>query len=233
MKRCSVLAAGLALCLALTGCGGGGVTSFDATAYMQGLLDETYLGKFSEDYMKMVGIDEDEARKTYEEGLEAEYENYFADFFAFDREYVSDETRQAAIDLLAEVYQHSKYEVKPGSKVEGGYVVEIIVEPVDMIALIDDQYIEDYSDTFNAKYEDVTQEKVDAMSDAEYDEFMTGYENDWANGIIDLFHEHMDELGYTDAQSIMVQFKPDDDGYYTISDNDFANLDNLILAYSY
>lgn len=231
MKKLFAAMAAIAMAVSLTACGGG-VTSFDATSYMQGLMDETYLGVFSEDYMKSVDITEEEAQETYETGLETEY-YYFSQAFEFDDDYVSDESHQAVIDLLAEIYQHSKYEVKPATKLENGFAVEIIVEPIDIIPLIIEEYMEQFNDDFNDLYSDMTQEKLDAMSDAEYDDFWTEYENNWVMGIVDLFHEHMEELGHLSAESIIVQFKKDSDGYYGISDTDFSNLDALVLAYNY
>ena len=60
MKRGSALAALLLaalLCLGLTACDGG-LTATEATVYVQGLLDRTYLGQYNEDYMKLVDTDE-------------------------------------------------------------------------------------------------------------------------------------------------------------------------------
>lgn len=229
-KMLTALTAGL-LAAALTACGGSGLTSFDATAYVQGLMDETYLGVFDKDYMEMVDIDEEEAMATYQNSLEVEY-TYIAENFSFEDDYLTDETYQAALDMIAELYQNARYEVKPATKIEKGFAIEVSVQPYDLIAVINEEYMEDYATAFREKYATYTSDIVNAMSDAEYEEFMTEYENDWANGVLDLFRDHADQGGHLAAQSIIVQMIPDDDGYYTITDNDFANLDALILAYS-
>ncbi len=227
-KLITTLTAGL-LALTLTACGGG-LTTFDATAYIQGLMDETYLGKFSEEYMKSVNIDLEEAEKTYRNSLEVEFQ-YLANAFELDQEYLSEEVYEDALDLLADIYQNARYEVKPATKTEKGFAVEVVVQPYDIVAVIYEEYMEDYGKTFNEKYTDYTAEKIQAMSDTQYEDFLTEYENDWASGILQLFRDHAAEGGYLDAESIIIQLAPDTDGLYTISDNDFSNLDALILAY--
>ena len=228
-KHFAALTAGL-LTLTLAACGGGGLTTFDATAYIQGLMDETYLGKFSEEYMESVDIDLEEAEATYRTSLEVEFQ-YLADAFELDQDYLSEEVYEDALDMIADLYQNARYEVKPATKTEKGFAVEVVVQPYDLVAVIYEEYMEDYGKDFNEKYSDYTTEMIQAMSDADYEAFLTKYENDWASGIIQLFRDHAAEGGYLDAESIIVQFAPDDDGLYSISDNDFANLDSLILAY--
>ena len=71
---CMLLAAALSCSLLLTACGGGGVSAFDATKYIQGLLDKTYLGEFDE-YMNVVDITENECEDDYISGLESEAED--------------------------------------------------------------------------------------------------------------------------------------------------------------
>ena len=38
-------------------------------------------------------------------------------------------------------------------------------------------------------------------------------------------------LGYMEETSILVQVQPDEDGYYYLSEDDFANLDWLVVYY--
>ena len=63
MKRSIALCLVLVMALTLTACGGG-VTAKDATALVQGNLDEIYLGKFDPEYLKLVDITEADARET-------------------------------------------------------------------------------------------------------------------------------------------------------------------------
>lgn len=231
MKKMITALTATLLALTLAACGGGGLTTFDATAYIQGLMDETYLGIFDPEYMESVDIDEEEAAETYRNSLEVEY-GYLADNFSFDTDYLTEETYEAALDMIAGLYQNARYEVKPATKTENGFAVEVVIQPYDLIAVIADDHMETYSEGFRAKYDDVTQADIDAMGDTEAEAFWTEYENDWANGVLDLFKDNASAGSHLDGESIIVQMVADEDGYYSIADNDFANLDALILAYS-
>lgn len=232
MKKLFSLLLALGLTLCLTACGGSGLTAMDATGYVQGLLDKTYLGQFSESYLESVEVTKETAREDYEEGLEVEYA-YFAAAFEFDTKFVTDELKQQVIDLLADIYLHSAYEVK-GAVAEGkGFAVEVAVKPIDIIPLVSETYMEDFAAEFAAAFADMDLATVEAMSAEEQEAFWLSYETRWVGGIVALFREHMDELGYLEEQSIRVQFQPDEEGCYAISDEDFASIDALILAYSY
>lgn len=222
---CAVLAA--VLSLSLTACGGGGMSGLDAADYIQGILDLNYLGILDEDYMASVDITKEEAQATYEHALEVEYE-YFANYFDMKPEQLTEENHKAVVDLLADIYQSSSYQVKTATKSGDGYLVEIEVQPIDLIPLVVENYFEDFNEEYVASYNDVD---FTAVQDDEA--FWDGVENDWASGIVALFRAHESELGYLDAESIVVQVKPDEEGIYSLSNNDFANIDVLILAYSY
>ena len=231
MKKLFAALTALALALSLTACGGSGLTTQDAADYMQGLLDATYLGQFSEDYLESVDLTEEEARESYEKGLDVAY-RYLAKNFQFNEEYVSEDTRQAATDLLAEIYTHARYRVDTTTKTDKGFTLELSIQPIDLIPLVVEEYLPAYLDAVAARYADTTQADVAAMPAEEADAFWTAYENDWAMGIVELLSAHMGELDYQEPVSLLVQFTPDADGYYTIPDTDFANLDYLILAYT-
>ncbi len=229
-KLCTTLAAAL-LAVTLAACGGSGLTTFDATAYTQGLLDKTYLGVFDQDYLDMVDIDEEEAMESYQTSLEVEYA-YLSKNLSFEEDYLTDETRQAALDVIADMYQNARYEVKPATKTDKGFAIEVVVQPYDLIAVINEDYMADYAEGFRTKYASYTEEVINAMSDSEYRAFMIEHENDWANGVLALFRDNASAGGHLDSQSIIVQMTKTDKGYYAISENDFANLDALILAYT-
>lgn len=229
-KRVTGLSAALALSLTLSACSSG-LTTLDATAYVQGLLDETYLGQFDQDYLAMVGLEESEAQASYEASLEVEYE-YFASNFQFDEDYITEETHSATLALLADLYQRARYDVQPAQKTDNGFTVEVVVQPVSLIPLIVEEYMEDYTESFNQTYESVTADQLGELSQEEYEAFLTRYENDWAMGILDLFEEHKSELSHQEKTAVIVKVTPDSEGYYSLSDNDFANIDALILAYT-
>lgn len=213
----AVLCTGLVAC----GSGSGGISANDATVYVQGLLDRTYLGQHNEDYMDLVGSDLETMEEYYQDGLETE-----ADYFVyyFDLQEPSDELFDAIVEFYAKLYKNSKYTVSPASKLStGGYAVEVVVEPLDIIDLI----AEDYEEVLQDFWGNYTQEQVDAMSDEEY----TALDNQWAFKLLELANEKLESVGYKEKQYITVQVRQDDEGVWSLVDSDFDTLDAAIIAY--
>ena len=235
-KRLAALLLALALCLGLTGCSllGGGVSEKDITAYVQGILDKLYLGQVNPEYLELVeGATEENSLQEYEDGIEAEYE-YFAYWFELDTDMVSQENHDRVIGFLKELYQYSSYEVKPATKnSEGNFMVEVVVEPIDVLAQVNDQ-METYAQQWNTDMEAAYIEADgDNMSEETFNAFLEDWENRWVEGILDMGYAAMDDLGYLDAESLVVQVRLDEsDNMYQLQQSDFDNLDMLILAYS-
>lgn len=232
MKKFLAAACGLLLACSLTACGGGRLTADDAALYVKGLLDETYLGVFDPGYLALVDLTREEAEETYRQCLEVSYQ-YLSKNFQFDDAYITDETRREAVDLLAEIYSHARYEVGKPVKTGEGFTLEVAVQPIDLIPLVVENYMEEYSAAFSQAYADTTEAEVNALPAAEAEAFWTKYENDWAMGVVELFRTHLGELDHLEPVSLIVRVEPDEEGYYALPDADFANLDYLILAYTY
>ena len=202
-------------------------SAFDATKYIQGLLDKTYLGEFDE-YMNVVDITENECEDDYISGLESEAE-YFASVFQIDN--LTDDIKADIVDLYKEIYSYSKYTVSAATKQDDKtYSVKVTVEPIDIFHLVADALNGGAADDFNAQYDDVD---VASMSDDEYDTFYAAYDAAWAQLIIDLTREKLPELGYLDSSSLLVQVTEDEDGLWGIPQSDFDNLDWLIIDYNF
>jgi len=228
MKKFLSLLCAAMMALSLTACGGRGLTTLDAADYVRGLMDLTYYGTLDQDYLKSVDVTEEEGRADYEKGLEVEYQ-YFTRCFDMDTSLLTDQTREAIVTLLADIYQQAKYEVKPGSRTDSGFSVEVVIEPIGIIPHVVNNYMEEYSKAFAAQYANVDWSLI---SPEEESAFWLTYENGWAMGIVELFREHEEELDYLETRRITVEIRPDDTGVYSLSDADFSNLDALILAYS-
>ena len=232
MRKGFALLCALCLLLGLAACGGRGLTALDAAEHVQGLLDVTYLGVYDEGYLKSVGITQEQAQADHESGLEVEYE-YFTYCFDMNTDYLTGQTHDAIVALLADIYQHSDYEVGTVTKQEDRFTIEVSIAPIDIIPLVVERDMEAYSAAFADAYAHTDQAAVAAMSAVEQDAFWTAYENDWAMGVVELFRARLDELGHLEQVSVTVQFGPDEEGVYTISDKDFSAIDARILAYSY
>ena len=224
-KRSFIVAlAAAVLCMGLVGCSGG-LTANDATVYVQGLLDKTYLGKYNEDYMELVDVDQSTLEQDYEDGLQVEAEVFCNYFEIVDP---SDELMEEIIDFYREAYSHSKYTVNPASKMStGGYAVEVVISPLDVISLMNEA-AEEMSDGFFAQYDDVD---VNAMSDEEYETFMADFEVKWGEAIVDLAYEKLPECGYLEDTYLTVQVKQGDDGMWSLLDSDFEAIDLAMIAY--
>lgn len=220
MKRSIALCLVLVMALTLTACGGG-VTAKDATALVQGNLDEIYLGKFDPEYLKLVDITEADARETYEEGLEVEAE-VFA--YYFDISNMTDEIKAEIIDLYKEIYAWSKYTVGEASKLdESTYAVKVVVSPLDIFVLVDEAF-DEAMEPFYTKYANVD---ISAMSDDEYN----AYDKEWADAVIALCREKLPEMGYLEDRSLVIQVTLDEDDYWVMSGDDFNSLDEIIIEY--
>ncbi len=220
MKRSIALCLVLVMALTLTACGGG-VTAKDATALVQGNLDEIYLGKFDPEYLELVDITEADARETYEEGLEVEAE-VFA--YYFDISNMTDEIKAEIIDLYKEIYAWSKYTVGEASKLdESTYAVKVVVSPLDIFVLVDEAF-DEAMEPFYTKYANVD---ISAMSDDEYN----AYDKEWADAVISLCREKLPEMGYLEDRSLVIQVTLDEDDYWVMSGDDFNSLDEIIIEY--
>lgn len=221
-RLAAVLLAVLLLAAALAGCSSG---SEFASTYVQGVLDAIYLGQFNPEYTAVLDdYSEEGLRQSYLEGMAVEAE-YFAAYF--DVTVLTDETKAKLAEMYQEIYSHAKYEVKEAVKAEEGFFVEVVIYPIDIVQQVMEQDIEAYIDAFMVRY--------DAGEFAEMTD--TEYEDEWAAGIIQLFYDRMDQLGYEEPQSLSVQVKLDESAsdskrnVYYISDTDMSTIDRYIIAY--
>lgn len=214
----------LAMVLVFTACGGETqeITKFDAVAYVDGLLQENYLGQFPEDYLEMVGIDQETAEETYESCMEQEV-NYFAYYFDIDEP--TEEMAEELKTLVKEIYSHTRYEIISAAEQEdGSFSVKVEVEPIDIIQLVRSDWDKSTED-FYEKYP-VTE--INAMNNAEYEKV----EAEWAQLILKLVRDKMPEIGNMTSRSMAVQIEKGKEGYYSIASEDFSKLHELILDYS-
>ena len=70
-----------AMTFGISACSLGGVSTADATVYVRGLINLTFLGQFDEDYLKLVDSDETESQEIYDSNLDVDVDN-FASYYA-------------------------------------------------------------------------------------------------------------------------------------------------------
>ena len=212
----------LALLLPLTACGGG-MNEDDAICYIQGTLDENYLGKADEEFLKLVDNTAEEIEEIYDESIATEAQ-FFLDSFV-ESELPQEEQDRLMEELTAmyrQIYAHSKYTVESASKMDDTtFSVKVTVEPIDIFHLVADELDNGAADELNSRY-------PDQMTDEEY----LAYEVEWVELFMDLTYEKLPELGYLEPSSILVQVALGDDDYWSIPDDDFWAMDALIIDYN-
>ena len=190
-----------AMAFAPTGSGKRGETAKDATILVQGNLDEIYLGVFDPDFLKSVNITESEAEETYRGGLETETE-YFIYYYGLEE--VSDELYQEIVDLHADIYSYSSYTVQPATEQsDGSYAVKVTFRPLDIHVQVDEEWAD----------------------------FMTAFNDDYADVDVDLVKSKLPTMGYGEEDSLVIQVILDDDGYYTMDETSFQMFDAMLLTY--
>lgn len=124
-----------ALTLTLAACG---LSGADVTTYIQGELDCTYKGQYSQEYLDLVdGMTEEDAKQQYEDNAQAEAQrllNYLEVF------YPNDEVNERATQLVKDIYAKAQYSVGEGNKLQGGdFAAEVILSPIEVFHLIPDE----------------------------------------------------------------------------------------------
>ena len=213
-----VMALGLAAC--------GGITSDDAEAYIQGLLDASYLGQYNQEYLELADITEEEAREEdYEWNTAAEAE-ILREYLAIQS---TDASIQKSVDLIKEIYSHSKYSVTGASKLEdGSYAVTVSIQPMDILIRYQNQTdVNEIWMTVLAEHGVMDQAALDAMSGEEY----MVLEDAYAAAVLDGIQALVPEMGYGPEQSVVLQLQLEGDTY-TLVGTDWQHLDSMMIDYS-
>ena len=213
-----VMALGLAAC--------GGITSDDAEAYIQGLLDASYLGQYNQEYLDLADITEEESRtEDYEWNTAAEAE-ILREYLAIQS---TDAAVQQSVDLVKEIYSHSRYSVTGASKLEdGSYAVTVSIQPMDILIRYQNQTdVNEIWMTVLAEHGVMDQATLDAMSDEEY----MALEDIYAAAVLDGIQALVPEMGYGPEQSVVLQLQLEGDTY-TLVGTDWQHLDSMMIDYS-
>ena len=213
-----VMALGLAACSS--------VTPEDAETYIQGLLDASYLGQYNQEYLDLADITEEESHtEDYEWNTAAEAE-ILREYLAIQS---TDASIQKSVDLIKEIYSHSKYSVTGASKLEdGSYAVTVSIQPMDILIRYQNQTdVNEIWMTVLAEHGVMDQAALDAMSDEEY----MALEDIYAAAVLDGIQALVPEMGYGPEQSVVLQLQLEGDTY-TLVGTDWQHLDSMMIDYS-
>ena len=198
----------------------------DATVYIQGELDATYLGKVSQEYIDVVeDMTEADAQAKYDYNLQAEGQ-YLLNYLGV--ELPTDAVYQRAEEIVGEVYSHAKYTVADAELLKSGDIAaEVTVSPIEIMTLISE---ETYAETWeNVKQQaGVSDDQVAVMSDEEYQVL----DEQYAMVLLDELESLMDQLSYGTDQTILLQMKEDEEGYYSLVESGMQKLDEVMIDYT-
>lgn len=219
-KKLLLIGMAAALTLTLVSCDALGDNMIkDSQTYIQGKLDTLYMGKYSQEYMDLIDLTEEEAIEEHDDWLDQDVD-IFCEYFSIDIE--SDEFRAQVVELYEMIYDKAKYTVKGSSKLDSGaYAVEVEVESMNVMDLVT-------SDDVDAMWEEVAGGvDVNDMSDEVYYAAHEAY----GNKVVEAVKAQIPNTGYEPVQSVVFQIKEDTDGYYTMVSEDLINFSDYVIKY--
>lgn len=236
-KRILSLFLAVLMTSSLTGCRGGDkISTDDAKKCVQVEMDTTYKGQFTGFVEFYSNVTTNDAKEQYNSKIEAEAE-YFMSIYGVpspeDRNTAltpSDMQLYQARELYKQIYAKADYTIASSSKQDDGtFAVKVNVKPLDIIKLVDDNF-EDGFEAFWAKFDAVD---VDAMTDDEYIDWYTNvFAPEYYDTLLDLLEEQIPNAGYLAEKNIVIQVQQAEDESLFISNEDFSNLDWLIIDYN-
>ena len=204
-----------------------GVTAKDATAFIQGELDCAYLGVYGEEYLKILDSTAEEAAQFYEWNVEQEA-GIFLSYIGIDEP--TDGQTDRARQIIRDIYAHSKYEVGPAEKLSSGnFASEVKIWPIDIMQRFTAEELEAIMDEVTAS---VDPGALEAMSDAQYDALVAGLIDQYADQAMTLVESLIPAMDYEPVRSTTLRLELGEEKIYTMSDEDWNNLDYMIIDYT-
>lgn len=222
-KRALAAGAAAAMLLALTACQN---VAKDATVFIQGEMDATYLGKINQDYIDVTNnMTQADAQEKYDYNLQVESE-YLLSYLAV--ELPTDAVYQRAEEIVGEIYSHAQYTVADAELLKSGDIAaEVTVSPIEIIPMLSDELL---ADIWTAVKQEagVSDDQVAAMSDEEYQQL----DEQYAMAVLDELEWLIAQLAYGTDQTILLQMKEDEDGYYTLVESGLQKVDEIMIDYT-
>lgn len=197
----------------LTGC-----SKFNCSGYIQAMLDSIYKGQHTA-YAEMTYIDATELAQNYEEGINAEIEALISYMnIGENSSFVNEDTRSNARELFKKIYHFSNYDV--GEADDDGYVT-VTIHPINIYQLANEEltiYNKDfYTRNDNGEFATVDDE---------------AFYSTYIQGVINILNKYIDNIGYNAPQNITVHVVADEQNIYSITEDEFLQLDRYIIDYT-
>lgn len=220
------LALVLVLLLALTGCGKQN-TSTTITELVKGHLDALYLGEATDSYLELEDTTQEQVQTEYLDALRTESAFFCYYIGAIEKpeyyETLSEATRAKVEELYKTMYQSAKYEVRdPQKNEEESYSVEVVVSPIDAV---DRAFDELNSQEYQPFIDIVSKYNTGELTEEEFFE-------SYADVMAELVSSKLEDVGYLDPETIIVNINVDTEGKFTVTPDDIIMVDSKIISYS-
>ena len=135
-----------------------------------------------------------------------------------------------AKELYQDIYAKADYSIVSSSKQDDGtFAVKVTVKPMDIFTLL----VNNSDDGFEAFWEKFDAVDTNSMCDEEFATWSTNvFAPEFYDTLLDVLEAQIPDIGYKDEKSIVIQVQQSESGSLYISDEDWQNLDNLIIDYS-
>lgn len=186
---------------------------FDASGYVQGILEASYKGEF-ETYIQLTEDTKENAQIAYDAVMETKAEG-LANYTAVT---LTDENKAKFIEYSKQIFQQAKYEVSDATKTDQGFTVDISISPMTILQSISEEGKE-YVTDFNSRNEN------GEFAELTDDEFAAEY----AKGIMQVFENNIANIQYAEPVTVTVSVILQDDKLYTMEAEEFTKIDSVIL----
>ena len=188
--------------------------------YVEAVMDCSYKGEL-DPYVENTDADEDDAEEVYEACTQY-YAKEIMYLLDVNYEVISEDILNEYYEFGKEIMMNSKYSVGKGKSTgDDSWEVIVKIQPIDMIALCEDE-LQEYADSFAAKYAD-----LDTSSMTEED--FIPYEDEFAEGVLDVLEAAADNIEYGDEIEYTVEVTEQDDAY-KVSDDQWNEIDDLVVG---
>ena len=209
MRKIALVLASVMMIGLLSGCG-----SFDASAYLAALLDNSYKNDSTAIVEQKIATAE-EAAALYEEGLDTELDAIASSAG------ISAEQAENMRDSIADMLSKVKYTVGEAEKQDdGSYVVSVTYEQMNVFAPLLEKYMA------------AVEEKVNAWTEAALAGEATPSEDEMMDEVLALFGTTLEEVlanvTYAEPQTMTVRIELVD-GLYAPNESDLYNLEYALF----
>lgn len=236
LTRIPALLLGAAMLLSLCSCGGKGITTEDASKCVQVEMDATYKGQFQGFVDFYSNVTTEDAKNQYNDNVEGEA-YYF--LYSFGPEAVdgsgdtvepTDMQLHRAKELYEDIYAKADYTITSSTKQDDGtFAVKLAIKPMNVLHLLGDNFEAGFEE-FWAKFDAVD---VDSMSDEEFGTwYVETFAREYYDTLLDLLEEQIPNIDYMDEKSIVIQVQNNEEEGLSFGDDDWKNLDDLIIDYN-